>query len=165
MKKPIILLFLTAYSSFVWSSDIDRFGVKISGFQEKVYAVSVPYLISHGEDLDGKNVSVIGYLGVADVDVLFAGKDSYENSDVANGLILYVKSDVAGGREKIYKSMQEKNHTFVRVFGRYSSKRHLLQNFNAMASGGSIDIDSIESAYSPWGFSWPDPKRAIRGGN
>jgi hypothetical protein len=154
MKRLWLALSLCLSCWQVHSSELDRFLTKVGGIDEPVYAVTVPFLAEHGSELDGKVVSVSGYLAVAKVTVLFATKESYETSDVANGVVIISP----GNDARLMKMVEGGNHAFVRVFGVYSAKKFQLAEYGAMNAAGAVTrLIGVDPSYSPWGFSWPSP--------
>jgi hypothetical protein len=152
MKIAWLAMFLSIMSCQTHASELSRFVTKVGGIDEPVYAVTVPFLASHGSELDGKIVSVSGYLALAKVSVLFSSKDSYETSDAANGLVI----ELPRSGSRLQEMIEQRNHSFVRIFGRYSSRKATLAEYGAMNAAGTIsEILSVESSYSPWGFAWP----------
>lgn len=157
MKIAWLALLLLIIPFQASASESSRFITKVGGIDEPVYAVTVPFLASHGSELDGKIVTVSGYLALADKSMVFSSKDSYETSDVANGLVI----DLPKGGTRIRKRLEQGNHSFVRIFGRYSSRKVQLAEYGAMNAAGTItEVLSVESSYSPWGFAWPSPQAA-----
>lgn len=137
------------------ASELSRFITRLGGVDEPVYAVTVPFLAVHGSELDGKVVTVSGYLALADKSMVFSSKDSYDTSDVANGLVI----DLPKGGTRNRGMLEQGNHSFVRIIGRYSSKKVQLSGYGAMNAAGTItEVLGVQSSYSPWGFAWPSPK-------
>ena len=158
MKRAwtIIILCLSCWQTH--STELSRFLTRVGGIDEPVYAVTVPFLAEHGSELDGRVVSVSGYLAIAKVTMLFATKDSYENSDVADGVVIVLP----GNDARLLKRAASGNHSFVRVYGIYSAKKVQLAEYGAMNAAGTVTrLIGIEPSYSPWGFSWPSPAESM----
>lgn len=151
--KTMLALLLAVCSGSAMASDIDRFCLKLGDIREQVCTVSMSTLIATGQDFDGRLVSVTGYFAYADIPILFATKDSFQSSNVADGVAISMPKN-----PRLASKLYGLDHGFVQIMGRYSAKPVDTTRYQAYRTGGRIaDIESVGAATTPWGYTGAAP--------
>lgn len=110
-------------------------------------------LVSNGQDFDGRLVFVTGYFAYADIPMLFATKDSFLASNVADGVAVTMPKN-----PKLASKLYGLDQTFIHIMGRYSAKPVDTTRYQPYRTGGRIyDVESLGPATTPWGFSGTAP--------
>ncbi|MGO4702660.1 hypothetical protein [Dyella sp. 2RAB6] len=151
--KTIIALLLAVCSGSAMDGNVDRFCFKLGDIKEQVCAVSISTLIANGQDFDGRLVSVNGYFAYADIPMLFATKDSFMSSNVADGVAVSMPKN-----PRLASKLYGLDHGFIQIMGRYSAKPVDTTRYQAYRTGGRIaEIESVGAATTPWGYTGTAP--------
>lgn len=121
---------------------------------EKTCVVSLSTLIARGEDFDGRIVLVTGFYAYAEKPMLFASRDAFLASDVADGVGIQVPSP-----GPLAQKLASVDHRYTQVRGRYHATAADYSAYGGLATGGYIAELSAagDVGDQPWGYSVPMP--------
>jgi hypothetical protein len=121
---------------------------------EGTCAVSLSSLIARGEEYDGRIVLVTGFYAYSDRPMLFASRDAFLTSDVADAVGIQLPKP--GPLANVLASV---DHQYVRVLGRYHATALDVSAQGGVRTGGYIsELTAAGSkGNEPWGYSLPTP--------
>jgi hypothetical protein len=147
------LLALTSVKPSIAGDNPNPYCHYLGGLREVTCMPSMSVLMARREEFDNKLVMITGYFVYAKVPILFFNTDSFMNSDVSNGLVIFLPKD-----DKLQQKLFLLNHTYVKIWGRFKAKPIELSEYGAYFSGGALtDVSEVNEAVNPWGESVSPP--------
>lgn len=147
--KYVLALLLILMSCPSKAGGLERFCFPMGGEKDPVCYVSIDTLISRGEDFNGRTVIVQGYFAYSGVSIIFASRDDFLSSNIANGVVVSMPSN-----DVLLNRLYGLNHRMVMLRAKFSATPvDLMGNQGYRASGRLYDLTEVSDSFLPWGYA------------